>query len=57
MKREEKIYARAVVSDSNGFYRIRHLRLSEEKYNKLEKRLKTTDEKGYTLEKLEKIFT
>lgn len=55
-KQESKIFARAVVSDFNGFYRIRHLRLSEEKYKKLEGRLNTTDEKGYTLKKLEKMF-
>ena len=58
MKQEDnKIYARAVVSDSNGYYRVRHLRLTEEKYKKLEERLNTTDEKGYTLEKLERMFS
>jgi hypothetical protein len=55
-KEENKTFARAVVSDSSGFYRIRHLRLSEEKYKKLEGRLNTTDNKGYTLHKLEKMF-
>ena len=53
---ENKIFARAVVSDAKGFYRVRHLRLTEEKYKKLEGRLNTTDEKGYTLKKLEKMF-